>query len=75
LVDAVTPGLLRTPKNPDGMPLQIFDEIRKGVLANLWQYWEELAVAFYGANRPDSKVPRGCSTVSGSSPCSAPLTA
>ena len=59
LVDAVTPGLLRTPKNPDGMPLQIFDDIRNGVLTNLSQYWEDLALAFYGANRPGSKVPQG----------------
>jgi non-heme chloroperoxidase len=59
LVDAVTPGLLKTPKNPDGMPLQLFDQIRAGVLANPSQYWEELSQVFYGANRPGAKVPQG----------------
>ena len=59
LVDAVVPGLLKSPSNPDGAPLQLFDDIRKGVLTNLSQYWEDLAQAFYGANRPGSKVPQG----------------
>jgi non-heme chloroperoxidase len=59
LVDAVTPGLLKTPKNPDGMPLEIFDQIRTGVLTNLSQYWQDLSKAFYSANRPGAKVPQG----------------
>jgi len=59
LVGAVTPGLLKTPKNPDGVPLQVFDQIRAGVLANPSQYWEELSQPFYGANRPGAKVPQG----------------
>jgi len=59
LVDAVTPGLLKTPKNPDGLPLQAFDQIRAGLLANASQYWQDLSQVFYGANRPGAKVPRG----------------
>jgi len=59
LVDAVTPGLLKTSTNPGGMPLSLFDDIRKGVLGNLSQYWEDLAVVFYGANRPGANVPQG----------------
>ena len=59
LVDAVTPGMLKTAKNPDGVPLQIFDDIRKGVLTNLSQYWQDFALPFYGANRAGSKVPKG----------------
>jgi non-heme chloroperoxidase len=59
LVDAVTPGLLRTPKNPDGMPLQAFDQIRAGVLADVSQFWKDLSQQFYGANRPNAKVSAG----------------
>ena len=59
LVDAVTPGLLKTPKNPDGIPLQEFDQLRAGVLANVSQFWEDFSLLFYGANRPGAKVPQG----------------
>ena len=59
LVDAVTPGLVQTPKNPDGMPLAVFDQIRAGVLANASQFWKDLSQQFYGANRPGAKVPQG----------------
>jgi len=59
LVDAVTPGLLKTPKNPDGMPLQVFDQIRAGVLRNVSQYWKDLSLSFYGANRTGAKVGQG----------------
>ena len=31
LVDAVTPGLLKTATNPDGMPIEEFDKFRAGV--------------------------------------------
>ena len=59
LVDAVTPGLLETPKNPDGLPLQVFDQIRAGLLANASQFWRDFAPLFYGANRPGANVSQG----------------
>jgi non-heme chloroperoxidase len=59
LVDAVTPGLLKTPRNPDGMPLQIFDQLRAGLLADMSQFWKDLSQPFYGANRPGAKVSVG----------------
>jgi len=59
LVDAVTPGLLKTPRNPDGMPLQIFDQLRAGLLADMSQFWKDLSEPFYGANRPGAKVSVG----------------
>jgi non-heme chloroperoxidase len=59
LVDAVPPGLLKTPKNPDGLPLQEFDKIRAGLLANASQFWRDFSALFYGANRPGAKVPQG----------------
>ena len=59
LVDAVTPGLLKTPKNPDGMPLQVFDQLRSGVLADVSQFWKDFSLIFYGANRSGAKVSPG----------------
>jgi non-heme chloroperoxidase len=59
LVDAVPPGMLQTPKNPDGMPIAGFDQLRAGVLANASQLWRDLSQPFYGANRPGANVPQG----------------
>jgi non-heme chloroperoxidase len=59
LVDAVAPGLLKTAKNPDGMPLAVFDQIRAGLLANASQFWRDFSQLFYGANRPGTKVSQG----------------
>ena len=59
LVDAVTPGLLKTPKNPDGIPLQEFDQIRAGILADVSQFWKDFSPTFYGSNRPGAKVSAG----------------
>jgi non-heme chloroperoxidase len=59
LVDAVTPGLIQSPKNPEGLPLALFDQIRAGLLANPSQFWEDLSQMFYGANRAGAKVPQG----------------
>jgi non-heme chloroperoxidase len=59
LVDAVPPGLLQTPKNPDGIPIAVFDQLRAGVLADVSQFWEDFSQPFYGANRPGAKVAQG----------------
>jgi non-heme chloroperoxidase len=59
LVGAVPPLMLKTDKNPGGLPLAVFDEIRKNTGTNRSQYYKDLAVPFYGANRPGAKVPQG----------------
>jgi non-heme chloroperoxidase len=59
LVSAVSPLMLKTEANPEGMPIEAFDEIRAGVLANRSQFWKDLAIAFYGINRPGVEVPQG----------------
>jgi non-heme chloroperoxidase len=59
LVDAVPPGLVQTPNNPDGIPLAVFDQIRAGVLADVSQFWKDFSQQFYGANRPGAKVSQG----------------
>jgi non-heme chloroperoxidase len=59
LVSAITPLMLKTPANPEGTPIEAFDQIRAGVLADRSQYFKDLAIPFYGANRPGSKVSEG----------------
>src|SRR5712671_2087578 len=59
LVGAVPPGMLKTAKNPDGVPIEEFDKIRAGVKADRSQYWKDLSFPFYGANRPGSNVSEG----------------
>jgi non-heme chloroperoxidase len=59
LIAAVPPLMLRTPANPEGLPMAVFDAIRAGVAGDRSQYYKDLAVAFYGANRPGAKVSQG----------------
>ncbi|MEV7997053.1 alpha/beta hydrolase [Streptomyces sp. NPDC086077] len=59
LVGAIPPLMLRTEANPEGLPIEVFDEIRKGVETDRSQFYQDLSVAFYGANRDNSTVTQG----------------
>lgn len=59
LIGAVPPLMLKTEANPGGLPLSAFDDIRAGVLADRSQFFKNLTVPFYGANRPGSNVSQG----------------
>ncbi len=60
LVSAVPPMMLRTEDNPDGVPLEAFDGIRKASLEDRSQLYLDLASGpFYGFNRPGAKVSQG----------------
>jgi non-heme chloroperoxidase len=59
LIGAVPPLMLKTDRNPGGLPLETFDQIRAGVLADRSQFFKDLSVPFYGANRPTAKVSQG----------------
>lgn len=59
LIGAVPPLMLRTPANPDGLPMAAFDQIRTGVLADRSQFFKDLSGPFYGANRPGANVSQG----------------
>jgi non-heme chloroperoxidase len=59
LVGAVPPLMLRSVANPAGLPIEAFDGIRAGVLADRSQFFKDLSGPFYGANRPDSQVSQG----------------
>lgn len=59
LVSAVTPILVKSDTNPDGIPMAIFDEIRVGTGTKRQQYFQDFNIAFYGYNREGAKVSQG----------------
>ncbi|MBO0722081.1 MAG: alpha/beta hydrolase [Blastocatellia bacterium] len=61
LISAIPPLMLKTPANPGGLPIEVFDGIRKNIQADRYQYWKDLCLAFYGFNRPGAKISEGLS--------------
>ena len=59
LIGAIPPLMLKTDANPEGTPIEVFDEIRKGVETDRGQYFKDLSASFYGANRPGAQVSQG----------------
>jgi non-heme chloroperoxidase len=59
LIAAVPPLMLKTPENPEGLPLEVFDAIRAGLVKDRSQFYRDLAIQFYGANRPGANVSQG----------------
>jgi non-heme chloroperoxidase len=60
LIGAVPPIMLKTDKNPGGLPLEVFDGFRKQTAENRAQFFLDVASGpFYGFNRPDAKVSQG----------------
>jgi non-heme chloroperoxidase len=59
LIAAVPPILLKTDANPEGLPMEVFDGLRAALAADRSQFYKELAIQFYGANRSGAKVSQG----------------
>jgi len=59
LVGAVPPLMLKTANNPEGLPIDAFDQIRAGVRGDRSQFYKDLSAPFYGANRQGSTVSQG----------------
>jgi len=59
LIAAVPPLLLKTPANPEGLGLEVFDGLRAALANDRSQFYKDLAIQFYGANRPEAKVSQG----------------
>jgi non-heme chloroperoxidase len=60
LIAAVPPLMLKTEANSGGLPIEVFDEIRNGSIADRSQFYKDLAGGpFFGANRPGAKVSQG----------------
>jgi non-heme chloroperoxidase len=59
LISAIAPLMLKTPANPAGTPIEVFDALRASVLADRQQFWKDLSLPFYGFNRPGAAVSEG----------------
>jgi non-heme chloroperoxidase len=59
LIGAIPPVMLKSDKNPGGLPISVFDELRAGVVAGRSQLMREISMPFYGYNKPGAKISQG----------------
>jgi non-heme chloroperoxidase len=59
LISSVPPIMLKTAANPGGLPIEVFNKIREGVLADRSQLMIDFSIPFYGGNRPGAKLSQG----------------
>ncbi|HEV2715497.1 MAG TPA: alpha/beta hydrolase [Terriglobales bacterium] len=59
LIAAVPPIMVKSAANPEGLPIEVFDGLRSSLTKDRSQFYKDLAVMFYGANRPGAKVSQG----------------
>jgi non-heme chloroperoxidase len=59
LISSVPPLMLKTDKNPGGLPLSVFDGLRAQMLANRAEFYRDITLPFYGYNRPGAKISEG----------------
>src|SRR5262249_3082406 len=59
LIGAVPPVLVKSPANPEGVPIEVFDGLRSSMTSDRAQFYKEFAMPFFGANRPGAKVSQG----------------
>ncbi len=51
--------MLKSDANPEGLPMEVFDKLREGIVKDRSQFYKDLATPFYGANRPSTKISQG----------------
>jgi non-heme chloroperoxidase len=59
LISAVTPIMVQSENNPDGVPLSLFDEIRASTATQRPQFYQDFTIPFYGYNRVGAKISQG----------------
>jgi non-heme chloroperoxidase len=59
LISAVPPLMLKTPANPLGAPIEVFDGLRAALAANRPQFYRDITLPFYGYNRPGAVISEG----------------
>ena len=59
LVAKVPPIMLKSATNPEGLPMEVFDNLRSNITKDRSQFYKDLAPMFYGANRPGARVSQG----------------
>ena len=58
-IAAVPPIMLKSAADPEGLPMEVFDSMRSSLTKDRSQFYKDLAIQFYGANRPGAKVSQG----------------
>jgi non-heme chloroperoxidase len=59
LMGAVPPVMVKSDTNPEGLPIETFDNMRSSLLKDPSQFYKDLSMPFYGANRPNAHVSQG----------------
>jgi non-heme chloroperoxidase len=59
LIASVPPLMLKTGANPEGLPIEVFDDLRAGLVKDRAQFYRDFAIPFFGANRPGAQVSQG----------------
>ena len=59
LISAVPPLLLQTEANPNGLSMELLNQIRGGIQADRAQFMNDFSIPFFGYNRPGAKVSQG----------------
>jgi non-heme chloroperoxidase len=59
LISAVPPLMVKTDKNPGGLPVSVFDGLRSQLVANRAEFYRDITLPFYGYNRPGAKISEG----------------
>jgi non-heme chloroperoxidase len=59
LISSVPPLMVKTDKNPGGLPISVFDGLRSELAKNRPQFYKDITLPFYGYNRPGAKISEG----------------
>lgn len=59
LVSAVAPIMVKTAANPDGVPMEVFDQVREQTATNRAQFFYDFTMPFFGYNRDGAEVKEG----------------
>ncbi|TDD53333.1 alpha/beta fold hydrolase [Saccharopolyspora elongata] len=59
LLSAIPPLMIKTDDNPEGVPAEVFEDIKNGILAERSQFWKDTSAGFFGANRDGNRVTQG----------------
>jgi non-heme chloroperoxidase len=59
LISSVPPLMVKTEKNPGGLPISVFDGLRAQLVANRAEFYRDITLPFYGYNRPGAKISEG----------------
>ncbi len=59
LIGAVPPIMVKSGTNPEGLPIETFDNMRSSLIKDRSQFYKDLSMPFYGANRPNAHVSQG----------------